>query len=83
MTPDPKPAPVKKEPDELDRIAATRIVSVIEWPLLDGSGRWACRVDFDRTMSPFEARGVLEAGLGYMDMLNECEWEEVEDGDDE
>ncbi len=80
--PDRKPAPVKKEPDELDRIAATKVVSVVTWPLLDGTDQWGIRVDKDNSMSPFEARGVLDSGSDYLKDIA-LEWIDPEDDGDE
>src|SRR5206468_3217433 len=49
--------------DDLDRMANTRIITVVATPKLDGSGAYNVRVEHDSWVSFFEAQGILWHGI--------------------
>ncbi len=84
MTDDPtEPVPLvgltPHQPDELDQIAATRVVSVVVRPMLDKDGTWKLWVDHDESIDPWQARAFLKSGVKYMQQFFPEEVEEEEE----
>ena len=69
--------------DELDKLAARRVVIVVEEPYMDGTGSWKVMVDFDdEQISPGMAKGILNDGIDHLNFTHDMSIPE-EDGEED